>query len=122
MAMLVQNYVYTFCLAAANQFRSTPPWSAAILAVLAEKPFPTANCTTVHAAAATMAALWSLDTLNPLRFHFSLPFPDTLSHTLSELTKFESNVRSRKTAGLRQSTEFCRQGGGLDKYLGQKTC
>ena len=38
----------------------------------------------------------SLDILNPLRSHFSLPFPGTLSHTLSELTEFESNVRSRR--------------------------
>ena len=45
-----------------------------------------------------------------------------VSHTLSELTEFESNVRSRKTAGLWQSTRFCRQGSGLDQYLGQKTC
>src|SRR5205807_6797412 len=65
---------------------------------------------------------WSLDILNPPRSHFSLPFPDTLSHTLSELTEFESNVRSRKTARLRQSTGFCRHGSGLDQYLGQKTC
>ena len=47
---------------------------------------------------------------------------ETLSHALSELTEFESNVRSRKTAGLRQSTGFCPQGSGLDKYLGQKIC
>src|SRR6266496_6479727 len=62
------------------------------------------------------------DISSPFRSHFSLPFLNTLSHTLSELTEFESNVRSRKTAGLRQSTRFCRQGSGLDKYLGQKTC
>ena len=34
---------------------------------------------------------WSLDNLNPLKSHFSLPFPGTLSHTLSELTEFEPN-------------------------------
>ena len=38
----------------------------------------------------------SLDILSPLKSHFSLPFPGTLSHTLSELTEFESNVRSRR--------------------------
>src|SRR2546430_8564817 len=43
--------------------------------------------------------------------HFSLPFPDTLSHTLSELPEFKSNVRSRTTAGLRQSPGFCGPGG-----------
>ena len=52
---------------------------------------------------------WSMDIFNALTSHFSLPLPDTLSHTLSELAEFESNVRSRKTAGLRQSTGFCRQ-------------
>ena len=65
---------------------------------------------------------WSLDILNALRSHFSLPFPDTLSHTLSELPEFTSNVRSLKPAGLRQSTGFCGPGGVLDQYLRQKIC
>src|SRR5207247_8196416 len=39
------------------------------------------------------ARAWCFDILNPLWSHFSLPFPDTLSHTLSGLTEFESNVR-----------------------------
>ena len=69
-----------------------------------------------------LACWWSLDILNALRSHFSLPFPDTLSHTLSELPEFTSNVRSRTTAGLRQSTGFCGPGGVLDQYLRQKIC
>ena len=43
---------------------------------------------------------WSLDILSPLKSHFSLPFPGTLSHTLSELTEFESNVRSRRISAM----------------------
>jgi len=76
----------------------------------------------VQSRAGWMPALWSLDILNALRSHFSLPFPDTLSHTLSELPEFKSIVRSRKTAGLGQSPGFCGPGGVLDQYLGQKTC
>src|SRR5439155_25002431 len=54
------------------------------------------------------ARRWSLDSLDPLKSHFSLPFPGTLSHTLSELTEFESNECRGQRGGL--SGSGCREG------------
>src|SRR5437867_11833601 len=50
------------------------------------------------------ARRWSLDSLDPLKSHFSLPFPGTLSHTLSERTEFESNECRGQRGGLSGST------------------
>jgi hypothetical protein len=58
---------------------------------------------------------WSLDILNPPKSKISLPFPDTLS----ELTKLKSNIRSRKTPGLRQALDFAAKTAAWTK-LGQK--